>query len=47
MGVLAGLLRAGLLYYAVQGLVIAVIDVGLIFASIRLFDRERLISKWV
>ena len=44
---LAGLLRAGVLYYAIQGGVIALVDLGLVFASIRLFDRERLISKWV
>jgi len=44
---LAGLLRAGVAYYALQGAVIALVDVGLVFASLRLFDRERLISKWV
>lgn len=44
---LAGLLKASTLYYALQGAVIAVVDVALVFASIRLFDRERLISKWV
>lgn len=42
----AGVLRAGVAYYAIQGAVIAVIDVGLVLASVKLFDRERLISKW-
>ncbi|HLL52594.1 MAG TPA: ABC transporter permease subunit [Myxococcaceae bacterium] len=43
---MAGWLKAGTLYYAAQGLVIAIVDVALVFASIRLFDRERLISRW-
>jgi ABC-2 type transport system permease protein len=46
-GQVAGLLRAGTGYYAIQGAVILVLDVVLLLASVRLFDRERLISKWV
>jgi ABC-2 type transport system permease protein len=45
-GQLAGWLRAGASYYAVQGLVVLLLDVALVVASIRLFDRERLVSRW-
>jgi len=45
-GQLAGWLRAGASYYAVQGAVVLLLDVGLVVASIRLFDRERLVSRW-
>jgi ABC-2 type transport system permease protein len=45
-GQLAGWLRAGAGYYAVQGAVVLLLDVALVVASIRLFDRERLISRW-
>jgi ABC-type transport system involved in multi-copper enzyme maturation permease subunit len=45
-GQLAGFLRAGTAYYALQGAVIFLADVGLVIASVRVFDRERLISKW-
>jgi ABC-2 type transport system permease protein len=45
-GQLAGWLRASSSYYAVQGAVVLLLDVALLFASIRLFDRERLISRW-
>jgi ABC-2 type transport system permease protein len=45
-GQLAGWIRAGTGYYAVQGLVVLVLDVLLIRASVRLFDRERLVSRW-
>ena len=46
-GQLAGLLKAGTVYYAVEGGVVLLLDAGLIVATIRLFDRERLISRWV
>jgi ABC-2 type transport system permease protein len=46
-GQLAGLLKAGTVYYAVEGGVVLLLDVLLIFATVRLFDRERLISRWV
>ena len=42
-----GWLRAGTGYYAVQGAVVLVLDVLLVRASVRLFDRERLVSRWV
>jgi ABC-2 type transport system permease protein len=45
-GQLAGWLRAGASYYALQGGVVLLLDVGLVVASIRLFDRERLVSRW-
>lgn len=46
-GQLAGWIRAGTAYYAVQGAVVLVLDVLLVWASMRLFDRERLVSRWV
>lgn len=45
-GQIAGWLEAGLAYYAVQGLVVLVLDVLLIALSVRLFDRDRLMSRW-
>jgi ABC-2 type transport system permease protein len=42
----AGWLTAGPAYYAVQGGVVAALDVGLVVAGVRLFDRERLVSRW-
>ncbi len=45
-GQLAGWLRAGASYYALQGAIVLVLDVGLVVASIRLFDRDRLVSRW-
>jgi len=45
-GQLAGWLGAGTGYYAVQGGVVLLLDVALVVASIRLFDRERLVSRW-
>jgi len=44
---LAGWIRAGTGYYALQGAVVLVLDVLLVVASVRLFDRERLVSRWV
>jgi ABC-type Na+ efflux pump permease subunit len=45
-GQVAGWLTAGVGYYAIQGAVVLVLDVVLLVASIRLLDRERLISRW-
>jgi len=45
-GQLAGWIRAGTGYYALQGAVVLVLDVLLLQASVRLFDRERLVSRW-
>lgn len=42
----AGVLRAGASYYALVGAFVFLCDVGLMWASVRLFDRERLISRW-
>ncbi len=42
----AGFLHAGTAYYAMQGAVVLVADVLLVFLTVRLFDRERLISRW-
>jgi ABC-2 type transport system permease protein len=43
---IGGVLRAGPGYYAIQGAVVLVLDVLLLVAAVRLFDRERLISRW-
>ena len=45
-GQLAGWLQAGTAYYALQAAVVLLLDVGLVVASVRLFDRERLVSRW-
>jgi len=45
-GQLAGWLRAGTGYYAIEGLVVLLLNLFLILAGVRLFDRERLISRW-
>lgn len=45
-GQVAGVLNAGPAYYAVQGGVVLLLDVVLLWASVRLLDRERLISRW-
>lgn len=45
-GQVAGWLKAGVGYYAMQGAVVLVLDVVLLVASIRLLDRERLVSRW-
>ncbi|MBX5483024.1 MAG: ABC transporter permease [Myxococcaceae bacterium] len=42
----AGVLRAGAGYYAIVGAVVLLLDLLLLRATIRLFDRERLISRW-
>ncbi|HVE85653.1 MAG TPA: ABC transporter permease, partial [Myxococcales bacterium] len=43
---IAGVLRAGAESYALQGAVVLVLDAALLFAAVKLFDRERLISRW-
>ncbi len=45
-GQVAGFLKAGGVYYAVQGAVVLVLDLAILVATVRLFDRERLISRW-
>jgi len=45
-GQVAGFLRAGPEYYALQGAVVLLLDVALVWVAVRLFDRERLISRW-
>ncbi|MBN9683345.1 MULTISPECIES: ABC transporter permease subunit [unclassified Corallococcus] len=45
-GQVAGVLKAGMGYYAIQGGVVVVLDVILLAASIRFLDRERLVSRW-
>lgn len=42
----AGLLKSGTGFYAIQGAVVLVLDLILIWVSVRMFDRERLISRW-
>lgn len=42
----AGLLESGPRFYAIQAAVIAVLDVGLVVAAVRLLDRDRLLSRW-
>lgn len=43
----AGFLKAGTSYYAWLAVIVLVLDVILVFIGIKLFDRERLITKWV
>lgn len=45
-GQVSGFLKAGPVYYAVQGAVVLLIDIALVFIGVRLFDRERLMSRW-
>jgi ABC-type Na+ efflux pump permease subunit len=42
----AGWLRAGAAYYATQGLVVLLLDALLLAVAVKLFDRERLVSRW-
>jgi ABC-type Na+ efflux pump permease subunit len=42
----AGWLKAGPRFYGGQGIVVAVLDIALFALAIRLFDRERLMSRW-
>jgi ABC-type Na+ efflux pump permease subunit len=45
-GQIAGFLRAGPFFYAVQAVVVAGLDLALVVLTVRLFDRERLVSRW-
>ncbi len=45
-GQVAGFLQAGPEYYAIQGAVVLLLDCVLVVVGVRLFDRERLISRW-
>lgn len=45
-GQFAGWLRSGTLYYTLLGAVVLVADVAMLVAAPRLFDRERLMSRW-
>lgn len=45
-GQMAGFLNAGVRYYALQAAVVLVLDVLLVWGSVRLLDRERLLSRW-
>ena len=43
---LAGRIALGPRFYAVLALGVAAADVALVFAAVRLFDRERLLTQW-
>lgn len=45
-GQFGGLLRAGPGYYALLGAFVLLLDVAILFAARRLFDRERLMARW-
>ncbi|QRK04183.1 ABC transporter permease subunit [Archangium violaceum] len=45
-GQVAGFLNAGPGYYALQGAVVLLLDAVLLWVSVRLLERERLISRW-
>jgi ABC-type Na+ efflux pump permease subunit len=45
-GQFAGWLKAGLGYYALIGALVLLLDVAIVVAARRLFDRERLMSRW-
>lgn len=45
-GQFGGFLKAGGAYYAVLGLFVLLLDVALVWVTVRLFDRERLMSRW-
>jgi ABC-2 type transport system permease protein len=45
-GQVSGLLHAGIAFYALEGLVVLVLDVLLVMVSLRVLDRERLLSRW-
>ena len=45
-GQFGGWLKAGLGYYALIGAFVLLLDIGILFAARRLFDRERLMSRW-
>jgi ABC-type Na+ efflux pump permease subunit len=45
-GQLGGWLRAGFAYYLTEAAVILALDAALIWAAWRVFDRDRLVSRW-
>lgn len=45
-GQLGGWLRSGFTYYLVEAGVILALDLGLVWAAWRVFDRDRLVSRW-
>jgi hypothetical protein len=45
-GQFGGFLKAGPEYYAIIGAVVLLLDVAILFSARRLFDRERLMSRW-
>lgn len=45
-GQFGGVLKAGPEYYALIGAVVLVLDIAILFGARRLFDRERLMSRW-
>jgi ABC-2 type transport system permease protein len=45
-GQFGGILQAGTGYYGALGLLVLLLDVVILFAARRLFDRERLMSQW-
>ncbi|MGV3623926.1 MAG: ABC transporter permease [Archangium sp.] len=45
-GQFAGFLHAGAGYYALLGVIVLLLDIGILFAARRLFDRERLMTRW-
>lgn len=46
VGQFAGWLKAGVAYYALIGLFVLLLDIGILMAARHLFDRERLMSRW-
>lgn len=45
-GQFGGVLKAGSTYYALLGAFVLLLDVGLLLGARRLFDRERLMTRW-
>lgn len=45
-GQFGGVLKAGSAYYALLGVFVLLLDVSIVFLARRLFDRERLMSRW-
>ena len=45
-GQFGGLLKAGPEYYGLLGAIVLLLDVAILFSARRLFDRERLMSRW-
>ena len=45
-GQFGGWLKAGVAYYALIGFFVLLLDIGILLAARRLFDRERLMTRW-